>query len=45
VVLAPFLQLFPKMETGAIKKKMVVAKKITKNTKMPIEYRASRHVP
>ena len=45
VVFAPFLQLLPKIESGATKKKMVAPKKKMKNTKIPIEYRASSHVP
>jgi hypothetical protein len=45
VVLAPFLQLFPKMTSGPTKKKIVVPKKNTKKTKIPIEYKANRQVP
>ena len=45
VVLAPDLQLFPKMLPGAIKKKIVAPKKNMKKMKIPIEYSASRHEP
>jgi len=45
VVLAPCVQSVPKMTSGPTKKKIVAPKNSMKNTKIPIEYRASRHVP